>query len=214
MHVPAHVDGVRSMHIELLRTPPLSGDYLERHYDVSARANTWVRFDDGEGAEWVGVFGNGDWVRSKAAVPFGDDGGRTVLVVAGGRGYVVNALTGDLVRRSSRDDLNRTAAVPGRDFVLAASTTGIWAIGRIDDRAAWSHGPDLSNAAPSTPVSETTLALDGVLFDEVRSDTACGKVWQPDGWYAFTLNLTELEFTRGPLLDAAWDAFDFRPGQR
>jgi len=36
------------MHVELLRTQPIAGKYTERQFDVSARTNTWVRFEDDE----------------------------------------------------------------------------------------------------------------------------------------------------------------------
>lgn len=45
------------MHVELLRMPPISGTVPERHFDVSARSNAWVQFEDAEGGTWVGVFG-------------------------------------------------------------------------------------------------------------------------------------------------------------
>jgi len=54
-------------------------------------------------------------------------------------------------------------------------------------------------------LSPARLALDGILFDEIHSDAAHGKVWEHDGWYAFTLTLPDLEFTRGAFLGAAWD---------
>ncbi len=62
------------MKVEILRVPPISGRFTERHYEVSARANEWVRFEDDEGRDWVGVFGSAELANFSAAVPFPDDG--------------------------------------------------------------------------------------------------------------------------------------------
>src|SRR5262252_7820658 len=100
------------MNAELLTTAPMSGSIRERHYHVSARTNAWVRFNDGLGDEWVGVFGAGEPSRFYAVIPFADDGGLTILVIAGGQGYVVDARSGELLRRTEWDYSQAVIAPP------------------------------------------------------------------------------------------------------
>ncbi|MFN8669641.1 MAG: hypothetical protein U0164_20805 [Gemmatimonadaceae bacterium] len=193
------------MHVELLTTPPISGTVVERHFDVSARKNAWVRFEDDEGAVWVGVFGSSEPVPFCAVVPFADDGGRTMLIIAGGQGYVVNARSGSLIRRTPWDYAHAAATVPGRDFVLVADATMIWAADRAQDRAAWRLDRALYDYDETAPAHR--LALDGIIFDRVTPNELTGKVWEMNGWYAFRLGLPGLEFVRGELLAADREVF-------
>jgi hypothetical protein len=197
------------MHVRLLTTPPISGTLKERRFDASARANAWVRFDDEEGEEWVGVFGSSELSPLYAVVPFTDDGGHTVLVIAGGQGYVVDARSGSLIRRTPWDYAHTASAVPDRDFVLVADVTMIWAADRAQDRTAWRRDRAWYDYDVSTPAHR--LALDGIVFDRVTADEATGKVWEMNGWYAFRLGLPHLEFVRGELLAADWETFGAVP---
>lgn len=192
------------MKVELLRAPPVSGSVTERHYDVSAQANEWVRFEDDEGRAWVGVFGSAELSGFDAAVPFPDDGGATVLVIAGGQGYIVDAVSGGLLRKTSWDYACTAVAVPAHDFVFVANTTEIWAAGRVGDRyvtrqdRAW-YDYD------KRPVA-IRVALDGIVFERVTTDELMGRVWEMDGWYAFRVDVPALVFTRGTWLSADWKA--------
>ena len=203
------------MDVAVLPAIPLAGTVPERHYDVSAGENAWVRFDDGEGGEWVGVFGAGGVSPFTAAVPFGDDGGRTVLVIAGGQGYVVDAATGELRRRTPWDYSYAAAPPPGRDFVLVADTTRIWAVRRDADVPAASavrHEFDIeAEHDPSAPA--TRVALDGVVFDAPGPDALTGKAWQMDGWYAFRLRYDGLVVEPGPRVAAEWGAVTADPAR-
>jgi hypothetical protein len=185
--------------VELLTARPVSGTVRERHYDVSARENTWVRFDDGRGGEWVGVFGNGasDFC---AAVPFPDDDGRTVLVVARGEGYFVDGRSGILLRRPRwGGEVWSALAAPGRDGILMASSTMVWAAGRTrDDYAVAPERPSWDD-----PFGRHRVALDGIIFETVTHSALSGVMWEGDpAWRRFTLHLDDLRFERGESLDA------------
>jgi hypothetical protein len=186
---------------ELLTAKPVSGAMRERHYDVSSRDNTWVRFDDGRGGEWVGVFGNGasDFC---AAVPFPDDDGRTVLVIARGEGYFVDGRSGILLRRPRwGGDVWSALAAPGRDGILVAGSTMVWCAGRTRDdyavsaeRLPWS-GND--------PYGRHRVALDGIIFEAVTHRALTGVMWEGEAaWRRFTLHLDDLRFEPGVTLDA------------
>src|SRR5262245_55937369 len=129
------------MHVELLQTIPISGSIPERHFEVSAGSNAWAKFTDESGVEWVGGFGSGEGSRFHTVVRFADDGGRTVLVIAGGQGYVVDAASGDLIRRTPWHYSKAAIAIPERGFVVVADDTQIWATSRRDDRGAWRREP-------------------------------------------------------------------------
>lgn len=192
------------MKVELLRAPPISGSVPERHYEVSARANEWVRFEDDEGRAWVGVFGSAELANFSAAVPFPDDGGRTVLVIAGGQGYVVDAVSGTLLRKTRWDYANAAVAVPGHDFLLVANTTEIWAAERTGDRYVTRSDRGWYDY-DQRPVP-IRVALDGIVFERVTSNELTGRVWEMDGWYAFRVDVPTLVFTRGAFLSDDWKA--------
>jgi hypothetical protein len=172
------------------------GTVHERHYDLSPRDNTWVRFDGGPGGAWVGVFGNHGSSDFSAAVPFPDDDGRTVLVLARGEGYFVDARSGILLRRPRWGDACGALAAPGRDGILVASPTMIWAAGRTRDdyavpaeRLAW--------GTTDNPYDRHRVAVDGIIFHAVTHSALTGVAREPDGWRRFTVGLDDLRFQRG-----------------
>ena len=193
------------MNAQLLRTPPISGTVVERHFAVSAGANIWVRFTHPDAAEWIGVFGSAELAHFDAVVPFADDGGRTALVIAGGQGYIVDVVSGVLLRRTPWDYAYHAVAVPGSGRILVADCTAIWATDRTGDQRAWRREPAWYDYHQESPAHR--VALDGVIFDEVTVDQLTGKVWEMDGWYAFALRLPDLEFTRGSCVAADWETF-------
>ena len=192
------------MVIELLSSQPLAGTICERHYDVSARTNTWVRFDDEEGGEWVGIFGSAELAQYSSAVPFADDGGRTALILSRGQGYIVDTSSGVLLRKTPWDYACAAVGVPGRDFIVVANTTEIWATDRATDRYVRREGrawyDDDRGPVP------TRVALDGIILEHVTGTELTGRVWEMDGWYAFRVDLETLAFRRGALLTADWEA--------
>lgn len=187
------------MRTQLLYHPPISSTYCERHYDAVGIC-TWVLFEDEAGEEWVGVFGSAGLASSSAVASFGDDLGRTVLVIARGQGYVVDAVTGELFRKTPWDYSHAVLTVPERDFVVVADVTEIWTTYRDRD-------------VPVVPTESMDLgqpdrvALDSILFDEATRDELTGKLWDMDGWYVFRLQFDSMRVERGPLLSQEWDAF-------
>jgi hypothetical protein len=190
----------------LLTAKPESGTVLERRYGVSGDTNTWVRFESSTGQfePWVGVFPNADVAFFSTAVPIGS--GPTALVVARGQGYVVNAVTGALIRLTPWDYAYSAASVPDRDFVVVADTTGIW--GTYEDREHYAHMLE-----PWLADEYDRVALDGIVFEEVTARELRGKVWWPDGWHDFTLDFdTWVVQQRGPVA-AAPDSFQAVEGR-
>jgi len=195
--------------MQLLTRVPISGTVLERHYDVVAGSNTWVQFDHPEGERWVGVFGNGDVAFYSTAVPFADDGGRTVLVVARGQGYIVDTVTGALRRKTRWNYSYSAVAIPGHGLILVADTTNIWVVGRDED-------VDVSaRDGFGGPADPHRIALDGLVFDEPGVEALTGQAWFPDGWYGFRIPYNTLVAEVGPLLtrdEVAYQAIPTRGG--
>ena len=196
------------MLIQLLRTIPVSGSFKERHYNVSAGANAWVKFATEAGVEWVGVFGSGERSRFYQALPFGADRGRTACIIAGGQGYVVDTESGDQLRETPWRYGHAAIAVPDRDFVIVADDTEIWAAGRSGDRYAWRSEPAWYDYGVSDRPHR--VALDGIIVDAATKDEVRGKIWEGDGWFEFRLLLPDLELIRGWCLSEDWGAFDLR----
>jgi hypothetical protein len=182
------------LNLVLLTVKPESGTILERRYGVSSDTNTWVRFESSTGQfePWVGVFPNAPVAFFSAAVPMG--AGPTALVVARGQGYVVNALTGALIRTTPWDYAYSAVSVPNRDFAVVANTTEIW--GTYEDREQyarllepWFTGEDYER-----------VALDGIVFETVTARELGGKVWWENGWHDFTLDFdTWIVQQKGPV---------------
>lgn len=177
---------------QILPHPPISGTYPERRYDAMGPC-TWVLFNNEAGNEWVGVFGSTGLANFSAAIAFGDDLGRTVLVIARGQGYVVDAVTGALIRKTPWDYSYAALTVLERDFVVVADVCEIWATYRDRD-------------VPAVPAEghfagdPNRVALDGILFDEATRDELTGKLWDGGGWYSFRLHLDSMRVERGSQL--------------
>ena len=195
------------MKAQLLRTPPISGSIEEHAFAPSAGSNAWVRFDDEMGDEWVGVFGGHGFGIRSAVVPFGDDGGHTVLVLASGAGYVVDVVHRRVVRHLVRAPAYASTAVtiPGHSFVAVAGETEAWFAYRDQDRPMWRADQVWPEERTQPPFYR--LALDGIRLDGVRSGKLQGKVWQMDGWYALEVELETGRATVGACLTREWSDF-------
>ena len=113
------------MLVEIYTQIPQSGSVTERRFDATGNC-TWVRFAAADADEWTGVFGNGDIVRHSKAVLFGDN--RTAFVIAAGQGYIVDAVTGEMLHKTPEDCFCDAISVPGRDFIIACDFTDLYAV--------------------------------------------------------------------------------------
>lgn len=183
------------MNISLLTQQPISGTILERHFSVFRGANLWVRFEDDVEEPWIGVFGMGDVSPYCAAVPFDDDGGRTVLVVAGGQGYIVDRISGTLLRETGWFYSYSALAPPTRDFVIVADTQHIWACRRDNDDAR-ATGPAF--LIPMQDIHQ--VALDGIVFERSTDAELIGFVEYPyrhSRWHRFRLHYDDMHLEVG-----------------
>jgi hypothetical protein len=198
----------RPLGAALLTVKPISGSIRERHYgNLNGPGNLWVRFDDEEVEPWVGVFEPGGVSPYCAVLAFDDDLDRAVLVIAGGQGYIVDSTTGSLVRQTPWSYSYSSLAAPGRDFMVVADTTNIWAVYRDHDTYVrptvrpWYASPH-----------DDRLALDGIVFDGSSQNVLVGAVEEPEGWVRFRLQYDDLVFETGdglPKGPARWAAVPF-----
>jgi hypothetical protein len=194
------------MKIEILSHPPISGSIAERQFNCSARTNLWARFEDPDGDAWVGVFGSGV-SRFDAVIPFGDDPEGKALVVAGGQGYVLDLRAQRLVRQTSWEDADAAISVPNGSEVMVARAIYLLAVGYVTDQYVTRSEQGWYDASARGGPGRR-VALDGIVLTSASSASVAGRVWEGDGWFAFTVPLPSLAFQRGELLAAAWDAFD------
>ena len=185
------------MHFELLKRIPVSGTFTERQYSSSAKSNLWVRFELDDGSEWVGIFGHSGLALYNAVVSFPDDAS-TILVVAGGQGYIIDVITGELIRKTPWDYSYSAIPVPGRDFVLLANNTQIWATYRDRDVGTVRNKHEWFDDVLTPP--DVRVALDGIVFNAPGKEQISGYVWDSGAWFTFTLHYEGFFFERGELV--------------
>lgn len=158
----------------VLAAPPVSGLVKEVRFDASGDC-TWVRFTDNEtGAQWCGVFGNGD-SRGAKTVAINTDG--QAFVIAGGQGYLINTASRQLLHKTNHDYLQAAIAVPGKEVYIAGDFTKLYAYSSTG--LVW-HSPRVS--------------VDGLSFTGATESQVDGLVESLDGKVPFTLRLAGWEY--------------------
>jgi hypothetical protein len=117
--------------------PTPSGDYPEFRFDARGTC-TWVLFQPPTEADWLGAFGAGDYGGNAVAV---DWEGARALVVASGRGYLLDTTKRTIIGRLTREYLQDAVWAPEsgvwvvaddlRLFVLDPAGTTLWASPRV-----------------------------------------------------------------------------------
>src|SRR6202521_3566036 len=114
------------MKIGVLATAPVSGSVAE-HWFEESDGDTWFKFQTDDGVEWAGLFRDARLVPEKNAVEFWD--GRSVLINAGGAGYVLDISSASLLYKPDVPPLVAAMPVPERDFVIARDFTNVYVLG-------------------------------------------------------------------------------------
>lgn len=162
------------MDISIYEQPPDSGTIEERWFDAVGDC-TWVRFALDDGSEWAGVFGSGYNPPARKAVLFDD--ARTALVIAGGLGYVVDAVSGELLHKTEADGLRDAITIPGRDFVIACDPLRLFCVSTLG--VTW---------------QSERIALDGIRLHSATNEEVSGEIADVDGWHAFKLYFDDWRF--------------------
>jgi hypothetical protein len=106
------------MIVEHLNVPPTSGTVSERRYDAIGNCS-WFLFKSNEGEVWAGVFGRGKVTRFSGATIF--DHERSVFIIAGGQGYIIDSTSGNLLHKTRCDYLQSSIAIPSHDLIMACT---------------------------------------------------------------------------------------------
>ncbi|MFN2399012.1 MAG: hypothetical protein ABR543_10305 [Gemmatimonadaceae bacterium] len=182
------------MRATLLTQIPESGTLEEQHFSVSADRNAWVLFEQSK-FQWVGVFGSTESADFTGIASFDADAAQTVLVVAGGQGYVVDVPSRSLVRKTPWDYCYAAMPVIGADLVVCADPWSIWTTSGEGDVYARITDPRHTdmNGGPD----RERIAWDAIILDDLDETTVTGRLEELEGWYEFRLSLTTMTVERG-----------------
>jgi hypothetical protein len=161
----------------LLEKSPISGTYPEQWYKAKGEC-TFALFEGAEYEKWLGVFGNGGITQYSAAIDFPTTA--CVLVIARGKGYVVDIQSRQLRYETECDYIVNAVEVPTRDVIVAYDFTRLYAFS--SEKQLW---------------QSDNIASDGIELGEVSNAYVRGKVWRYDQWFPFTLKVDELSIELG-----------------
>lgn len=135
-------------------------------------------FEDSEYEKWLGVFGNGGITNYSVVINFPTTA--FVLVIARGKGYVVNIKTKQLQYETMCDYIVHAVQVPTRNLIVACDFTRLYAFS--SEKQLW---------------QSNNLASDGVELGEISASNVRGKVWRYNHWLPFTLRIDDLNIELG-----------------
>jgi len=131
----------------------------------------WVKFQDSDFSDWVGVFGPGFGGGDDAL----QNAGGIAFLLSNGQGYVIDAYTRTLLSKTACDYLKRVVLC--NSLFVTATDTDI----RVYD-------------SKRLVFCTERVASDGIVFDACDDGVVMGKVWGFDRWYSFTLNIATQEY--------------------
>jgi hypothetical protein len=169
------------MKAEILERRPLSGTYPECWYEAKDQY-TYVLFEDDLYEKWLGVFGNGRIVEYHAVVNFPTT--TSLMVVGGGKGYVVDGNTRELHYQTECDYLSSAHAIPAKDLIIACDFTGFYAFS--SEKQLWQSG---------------RIASDGIDIDVVSAEEIAGRLWLNGFWRGFKLQLENFSVEIGRVIE-------------
>ena len=153
------------MNAEILSHLPTSGSYEEVKFDATDTC-TWVKFEDSEYSEWIGVFGQG-W-GGKNAVSLNENG--AAFVIALGQGYILKIDSRELIAKTRCDYLSGCIATTTNAFV---ANDGI--------RLRTYDGEKMLYCSQR-------VSMDGIVFTELKDGLIYGKVWAISDWADFSFD--------------------------
>ena len=127
---------------------------------------SWVKFQDSDYLDWVGIFGHGWGGGNFVCVNESGVG----FVIANGQGYVVDVNLRELLLKTECDYLYSCVAAPDNMFV---ATDGFQL--RVYDTTGESYCSD-------------RVSIDGVEFDGFCDELVSGTVWDLSEGVKFTFN--------------------------
>jgi hypothetical protein len=164
-----------------LEKHPISGTYSEQWYEAKGDC-TFVLFENLEYEEWLGVFGNGGITKYSSAIPFPST--TSALVIAQGKGYVVDIQTKQLRYKTKCDYIVNAVQVPARNIIVACDFTKVHAFS--NEKQIW---------------QSDDIASDGVELGDMSDACLHGKAWRYSQWQPFTLRIDDLVLQFGKVTE-------------
>jgi len=165
----------------LVQKRPISSTYPEQWYEAKDQC-TFALFEDDKYEEWLGVFGNGGITKYSSVINFPNTS--SVLVVAKGKGYVVDLQTRDLRYQTTIDYIVQAIQIPERDLIIACDFTKLYAFSSA--KQLW---------------QSDDVASDGIELDKASENDVRGKVWLYNHWQQFTLYVDSLTMELGKVIE-------------
>jgi len=155
----------------LLNNIPESGSIEEVRFDANGDC-TWVKFQDSDYLDWVGVFGMG-WGGGEDAIQISDN---LAFVLSSGQGYFIDVNARKVLGKTDCDYL-KSIIQAHPDTVVATTDTEI----------------HVYNVAGLVFLTKR-LASDGIKLKSFSSGLVRGEVWGFDKWYPFTLDINNQQY--------------------
>ncbi|MCV6604319.1 MAG: hypothetical protein OIF34_03370 [Porticoccaceae bacterium] len=153
------------MEAHILNIIPESGAFYEVRFDAVSEC-TWVKFQNSDHCDWVGVFGDG-WGGGHD-VSTNENG--ICFIISGGQGYIININTKQLLHKTECDYLHGSIAMNCDTFV---ASDGI----RLR----------VYNVSGEVYCSKR-ISFDGVQLTKTDGAIVNGKVWDLNCWVDFSFN--------------------------
>ncbi|WP_207431451.1 hypothetical protein [Sabulibacter ruber] len=169
------------MSAEILASTPPSGYYAERHFGEAFVSPLWVKFTDNDYEEWVGCFSRQNEPLDAVLT---DTVNETSLVVAGGKGVLVDVHTKEVVSELENVPLITSAIhTIHPEYFLIGTSDCIYSI---------DSGRNIKSIKPD-------FWVDGIYFTEQKGDCAIGHLssyeYHQDVNVGFELDLRTNEIT-------------------
>jgi len=160
------------MKSEILKNIPESGSFEEVRFDAFGGC-TWVKFQDSEYIDWLGVFGYG-W-GGGAAIANNSNG--VSFVLSNGQGYIVDINSRKLLHKTECDYLKLSIACTSQGFFVTATDVELYVY-------------DQNGLLFTTK----RIASDGIVLNECNNGKVSGRVYGFDKWYPFSLKIKNQEY--------------------
>jgi hypothetical protein len=154
------------MDARILKIRPDSGAYREVRVNAAEGNTIFVKFEDANYDEYIGVLGGG--IGTCSAVAIVD---QLAFIISLGQGYIFDIAKRKIVHQTTCDYLNGVVPVENQGVFVACDLTDLYVF-------------DISLLWTSDRVS-----LDGVEFEDVRGSTVHGYVYSESDCVPFSLNV-------------------------
>jgi hypothetical protein len=112
------------MKYEVLKRPPLSGEFYEIHFGKTSSDSIWIKFSPTDSEDWVGSFANGKLgFINRKILDF--DPHSKFAVLNNGAFYMIDPITRELLKSDDESYYCDFEIIPEMDLLFLAS---FWAI--------------------------------------------------------------------------------------